>query len=678
MSSKEEVKKQIEQLSEKLHHLNTKYYIDGVSEISDQEFDQMLQQLQQLEEAHPELLLPNSPTQRVGGAPTKNFPTVKHEVPMLSLSNTYNKEDLIEFDTRIQKDLGIQPEMVCELKYDGVAISLIYENGILSKAVTRGNGEEGDEITNNAKTIKTLPLQLRGNFPEKLEVRGEVFMSKDSFEKNNERIIAENEIRKSEGKKEQPLLANPRNACAGALKQQDPKKVAERNLNVYIYGIVGNYDSIKNHYDALKTLQAWGFNIPNSFEKVKNIDEVWDFITKWDKDRFNLPLETDGVVIKIDQEDLRRKLGNTAKSPRWAIAYKYKAEAAKTKLREITYQVGRTGAITPVANLEPVQLAGTTVKRASLHNANEIERLELFEGDYVYVEKGGEIIPKITGIDKTMREEDATPVEFIDKCPDCDTVLIRIEGEAQHYCPNTISCPPQVKGRIQHFVSRKAMNIDSLGGETIEQLIEKGLISNYADLYELDATKLEAMERFKQKSIDNLLSGIEASKNIPYEKVLFALGIRHVGSTISEKLTEVFKNIDTLFEATKEQIADVYEVGERIAESIVEFRNSEDNIELIKQLKKHQLQFELVEKENAGTLNDKLFVCTGTFSVYSRNEIHDLIKQNGGKVRTSISAKIDYLVAGEKAGSKLKKAEGLGITVLTEEQFGQLLIGDND
>ncbi|MBD0402183.1 NAD-dependent DNA ligase LigA [Flammeovirga sp. EKP202] len=678
MSSKEEVKKQIEQLSEKLHDLNTKYYIDGVSEVSDQEFDQMLQQLQQLEEAHPEFLTPDSPTQRVGGAPTKNFPTVRHEVPMLSLSNTYNKEDLIEFDTRIQKDLGIQPEMVCELKYDGVAISLIYENGVLAKAVTRGNGEEGDEITNNAKTIKTLPLKLRGDFPAKLEVRGEVFMSKDSFEKNNEKIIAENEIRKSEGKKEQPLLANPRNACAGALKQQDPKKVAERNLDVYIYGIVGDYDTIKNHFDALKTLQSWGFNIPNSFEKAKDIDEVWNFITKWDKERFNLPLETDGVVVKIDQEDLRRKLGNTAKSPRWAIAYKYKAEAAKTKLKSITYQVGRTGAITPVANLEPVQLAGTTVRRASLHNANEIERLELFEGDYVFVEKGGEIIPKITGIDKTMRETDATAVEFIDKCPDCGTDLIRIEGEAQHYCPNDKSCPPQVKGRIQHFVSRKAMNIDSLGGETIEQLIDKGLISNYADLYTLTATKLEAMERFKQKSIDNLLSGVEASKNIPYEKVLFALGIRHVGSTIAEKLTEVFKNIDALFSATEEQIADVYEVGGRIAESIVEFRNDADNMALIEQLKSHELQFELVEKENTGTLNEKLFVCTGTFSVYSRNELHDLIKQNGGKVRTSISAKIDYLVAGEKAGSKLKKAESLGITVLTEEEFGQLLKGNND
>lgn len=676
--SLEKIKEEVDQLTAKLHDLNTKYYIDGVQEVSDQEFDQMLQRLSVIEEKHPELQSPNSPTQRVGGAPTKNFPTVKHETPMLSLSNTYNKDDLLEFEKRIEKELGEKPDLVCELKYDGVALSLMYENGFLVKAVTRGNGEEGDEVTNNAKTIKTVPLRLRGNFPSKLEVRGEVFMSKNSFEKNNEIINHENEIREKEGKKPQLLLANPRNACAGALKQQDPKKVSERNLDMYVYGIVGDYDSIKNHYDALKTLQSWGFNIPNTFEKVSSIDAVWDFITKWNKERFNLPLETDGVVIKVDEVNLRKKLGNTAKSPRWAIAYKYKAEAAKTRLESITYQVGRTGAITPVANLQAVQLAGTTVKRASLHNANEIARLELHEGDYVYVEKGGEIIPKITGVDKTLREESTKEVQFITKCPSCATELIRIEGEVQHYCPNEKGCTPQVKGRIQHFVSRKAMNIDSLGGETIEQLIEKGLISNYADLYSLTSESLSKMDRFKEKSIENLLKGVEESKQIPYEKVLFALGIRHVGSTIAEKLSEVFKNIDSLFNATKEQIAEVYEVGDRIAESIIDFRNDIENVQLINKLKEYNIQFEVVEKEIKGTLEDKLFVCTGSFHDLTRNQIHDMIKENGGKVRTSISAKIDYLVAGEKAGSKLKKAESLGITVLTEEQFSQLLKENND
>lgn len=673
--SLEKARIEVEQLSIKLHNLNTKYYVDGVQEVSDQEFDKMLEHLQQLEKDYPSLLLPNSPSQRVGGTPTKNFPTVKHDVPMLSLSNTYNKEDLLEFDKRVQKDLGDEVELVCELKYDGVALSLIYENGILVRAVTRGNGIEGDDVTNNAKTINTVPLQLRGDYPEKLEVRGEVFMSKESFKQNNEVIIAENEVRKAEGKKELLLLANPRNACAGTLKQQDPKKVSERNLDMYVYGIIGDYETINTHFDALKTLQAWGFNIPNTFEKVKDIDGVWSFIQKWDKQRHELPLETDGVVIKVDREDLRKKLGNTAKSPRWAIAYKYKAEAAKTKLESITYQVGRTGAITPVANLDAVQLAGTTVKRASLHNANEIQRLDLHQDDFVYVEKGGEIIPKITGVDKTLRKEDAEIVHFIDACPACSTQLIRIEGEAQHYCPNDKSCPPQVKGRIQHFVSRKAMNIDSLGGETIDQLIEKGLINTYADLYTLTEERLSSMDRFKKKSIDNLINGVEASKLIPYEKVLFALGIRHVGSTIAEKLSEVFKNIDELFSATKEQIAEVYEVGERIAESIVEFRNDEDNLKVIDELKTYGVQFVVQEKEEIGTLEDKLFVCTGTFNIYSRNEMHDLIKQHGGKVRTSISAKIDYLVAGEKAGSKLKKAESLGITVLTEEQFGELLKG---
>ncbi|MBB6460587.1 NAD-dependent DNA ligase LigA [Flammeovirga kamogawensis] len=672
----EKAKERVDELSKKLHDLNKRYYVDGVQDISDQEFDLMMHELQELEVNFPTLLKTTSPTQRVGGEPTKNFKTVAHESPMLSLSNTYNKEDLIEFNDRILKDLNTQVDYVCELKYDGVAISLIYEHGALIQAVTRGDGVQGDDVTVNARTIRSLPLQLVGDYPERFEVRGEVFMSKNSFLENNKRIEFENVERVANNKKAQVLLANPRNACAGALKQQDPKKVAERKLDVYIYGIVGQVENITTHFDGLNKLKEWGFNLPNTYERVKSIDEVWAFIERWGDDRHNLPLETDGVVIKVDSEEFHKKLGATAKSPRWAIAYKYKAEAAKTLLKSVTYQVGRTGAITPVANLEAVQLAGTTVRRASLHNANEMARLDLHINDKVYVEKGGEIIPKITGVDVSERDQEAKPLEFITNCPACNSVLERQEGEAQHYCLNITSCPPQVKGRIQHFVARKAMNIDSIGGETIDQLIEKGLISDVADFYDLTPEALsEKMERFKDKSIENLLNGVEASKNIPYERVLFALGIRHVGSTIAEKLCEVFKNIEELLSATEEQIAEVYEVGGQIAKSIISFKEVPENLVLIERLKNAGLQFEVIEKETAGTLEDKLFVCTGTFEIFSRNEMHDLIKEHGGKVRTSISAKIDYLVAGEKAGSKLKKAEKLGITVLTEEEFKNLIEG---
>ncbi|NLR92436.1 NAD-dependent DNA ligase LigA [Flammeovirga agarivorans] len=668
-----DAEKRVEELSITLHELNRKYYQEGVSDVSDQDYDQLLKELQRIEEEFPSLVKPNSPTLRVGGEPTKNFENVAHNVPMLSLSNTYDKEDLLDFNERTIKDLNEDVEYVCELKYDGVALSLTYEDGILVRAVTRGDGVKGDDVTANAKTIRSIPIQLNGDYPSQFEVRGEVFMSKKSFDINNEKIAIENEERISKGNKPQPLLANPRNAAAGALKQQDPKKVAERKLDMYVYGIVTEIEGIDTHYDGLVKLKEWGFNLSPTFEKENSIEGVWDYITRWDKKRHDLPLETDGVVIKVNKEEFHKKLGNTAKSPRWAIAYKYKAEAAKTELEFVTYQVGRTGAITPVANLAAVQLAGTTVRRASLHNANEIARLDLHYHDMVYVEKGGEIIPKITGVDKTERNEKNKPVEFITHCPACDTELIRKEGEAQHYCPNKETCPPQVKGRIQHFVSRKAMNIDSIGGETIDQLIGKGLIKDVADLYQLDSDKLSVMERFKQKSIDNLLNGIEASKSIPYERVLFALGIRNVGSTISEKLCEAFPTIEELEKATIEQISELYDVGNTVGEEIVSFFAVEENKALVTRLQEAGLQFKLEKKNTLDTLEGKSFVCTGKFYEFSRNEIHDLIKLHGGTVKTSISKNVDYLVAGEKAGSKLKKAEDLGLQVLTEEDFKQLI-----
>ncbi|MBB3696402.1 NAD-dependent DNA ligase LigA [Flammeovirga yaeyamensis] len=667
-----EAEQRVEELSNQIHDLDKKYR-EGAPDISDQEFDIMMNELIQLESDYPELLKVTSPSQRVGGEVSQNFENVAHAIPMLSLSNTYDKEDLTDFDDRIKKDINLdQVEYVCELKYDGVALSLTYENGILVRAVTRGDGIKGDDITKNARTIKSIPLQLTGEFPDILEVRGEVFMSKNSFEENNLKISVENEIRRQKGNKEQPLLANPRNAAAGALKQLDPKKVAEKKLDMYAYQIASDYEKITSHYDGLLRLKAWGFNIPDTFEINSDIDKVWDYITSWDQKRKDLPLETDGVVIKVNQMDLHKKLGNTAKSPRWAIAYKYKAEAAKTPLLSITYQVGRTGAITPVANLEPVQLAGTTVRRASLHNANEIERLDLHYNDVVYVEKGGEIIPKITGVDKTSRREGATKVNYIENCPACNSTLERKEGEAQHYCKN-YECPPQIKGRIQHFVSRKAMNIDSLGGETIEQLISIGLIKDAGDLYSLTEEKLSQLDRFKEKSINKLLSGIEESKNIPYEQVIFALGIRSVGSTISEKLAEVFTDIDKLAEATEEEIAELYDVGSTVAVEVKKFFNSDVQLEFLDKLKSAGLKFKLEKQEVKDTLESKSFVCTGKFSIYSRNEMHALIKQNGGSVKTSISKNVDYLVAGEKAGSKLKKATELGITVLTEEEFSEMI-----
>ncbi|ANQ48508.1 NAD-dependent DNA ligase LigA [Flammeovirga sp. MY04] len=667
-----EAEQRVEELSNQIHDLDKKYR-EGAPDISDQEFDIMMNELIQLESDYPELLKVTSPSQRVGGEVSQNFENVAHAIPMLSLSNTYDKEDLTDFDDRIKKDINLdQVEYVCELKYDGVALSLTYENGILVRAVTRGDGVKGDDITKNARTIKSIPLQLTGEFPDILEVRGEVFMSKNSFEENNLKISAENEIRRQKGNKEQPLLANPRNAAAGALKQLDPKKVAEKKLDMYAYQIASDYEGITSHYDGLLRLKAWGFNIPDTFEINSDIDKVWDYITSWDQKRKDLPLETDGVVIKVNQMDLHKKLGNTAKSPRWAIAYKYKAEAAKTPLLSITYQVGRTGAITPVANLEPVQLAGTTVRRASLHNANEIERLDLHYNDNVYVEKGGEIIPKITGVDKTSRREGATKVNYIENCPACNSTLERKEGEAQHYCKN-YECPPQIKGRIQHFVSRKAMNIDSLGGETIEQLISIGLIKDAGDLYSLTEEKLSQLDRFKEKSINKLLSGIEESKNIPYEQVIFALGIRSVGSTISEKLAEVFTDIDKLAEATEEEIAELYDVGSTVAVEVKKFFNSDVQLEFLNKLKSAGLKFKLEKQEVKDILESKSFVCTGKFSIYSRNEMHALIKQNGGSVKTSISKNVDYLVAGEKAGSKLKKATELGITVLTEEEFSEMI-----
>ncbi|OHX65487.1 NAD-dependent DNA ligase LigA [Flammeovirga pacifica] len=670
-----EAEKRVEELSKLLNKLDIKYR-EGTPDISDQEYDDLMNELILLEKNHTSLLKVTSPSQRVGGEPSKNFENVAHNLPMLSLSNTYDKEDLIDFNDRIKKDLTIdEVEYVCELKYDGVALSLTYENGILVRAVTRGDGVKGDDITRNARTIKSIPLQILGDCPPILEVRGEVFMSKTSFEKNNIKISEENEIRRSKGNKEQPLLANPRNAAAGALKQLDPKKVSEKQLDMYAYQIASEDEKITSHFEGLEALKNWGFNIPDTFEVRSDIDEVWDYINQWSEKRKDLPLETDGVVIKVNKMELHNKLGNTAKSPRWAIAYKYKAEAAKTPLLSITYQVGRTGAITPVANLAPVQLAGTTVRRASLHNANEIERLDLHYEDIVYVEKGGEIIPKITGVDKLARKESAKKVEYISHCPSCNSELERKEGEAQHYCRNW-ECIPQIKGRIQHFVSRKAMNIDSLGGETIDQLIKIGLIKDAGDLYSLKPEDLNQLDRFGDKSISKLLAGIEESKNIPYEQVIFALGIRSVGSTISEKLAEAFTTIDALADASEEEIAELYDVGGTVAVEVKKFFNSELQLFFLEKLKNAGIKFELEKQDVKDTLDGKSFVCTGKFSIYSRNEMHAEIKKNGGSVKTSITKNVDYLVAGEKAGSKLKKATELGITILTEDDFAKMITNE--
>lgn len=662
------MKEKIQQLRDELNQHNYNYYVLDTPTISDYEFDQKLKELQALEQAHPEFYDENSPTVRVGGSITKNFLTVVHEYRMYSLDNSYSKEDIEEWEQRIIKTLGSEDiSFTCELKYDGASIDLLYEDGKLKQATTRGDGIQGDDITANVRTIGSVPLQLRGDYPQRFYIRGEIVMPKKAFERLNQERVAAGE---------DPFM-NPRNTASGSLKLQDTAEVAKRGLDCLLYFLVGD-TGIATQFESLEKAREWGFKVPNYSRLCHSTQEVMDFINEWDTKRHTLPYETDGVVIKVNNVAQQQELGYTSKSPRWAMAYKYKAEQVDTQLESISYQVGRTGAITPVANLKPVLLAGTIVKRASLHNADQIEKLDIHIGDWVYVEKGGEIIPKIVGVNLDKREPDAVPVNYITHCPECDTELVRNEGEAQHYCPNTYHCPPQITGKIQHFISRKAMDIEGLGEETVELLFRSGVIENYADLYEITVEKLLPLERMAKKSAENIVKGIEKSKEVPFERVLFALGIRYVGETVAKKLARHYKNITALENTTVEQLVEVDEIGNQIATSVVNFFQEEYNKELINRLKEYGLQFELSAEATAGqtdTLKGKTFVVSGVFSLYSRDELKALIEQHGGKVGSSISSKTDYVIAGDKMGpSKREKAESLGVKIIDEVAFQSLII----
>lgn len=666
----QEAKKRIEQLTEEINYHNELYYQKNKTEISDFEFDQLLQELIKLEKDFPEYCLPDSPTQRVGGTITKEFPAVVHQYPMLSLGNTYSFDELSDFDGRVARALdGEAYDYFCELKFDGISISLIYEDGLLKRAVTRGDGVRGDDVTTNIKTIRSLPLRIKHkNLPPKFEVRGEVFLPKDIFKQLNKE-------REDIGEE---TYANARNTASGTVKMQDSAEVARRKLDCYVYYLLGEELDIESQSDAIHHLEKWGFQVSPTYQKCKNIQHVFEYINLWEKKRTELPLETDGVVVKVNSLSQQERLGFTAKSPRWAISYKYKAESISTELKGITYQVGRTGAVTPVAELEPVFLAGTTVKRASLHNANEIARLDLRVGDYVFVEKGGEIIPKVTGVDLDKRKESLKPLLYITHCPECNTKLVRKEGEANHYCPNEEGCPPQIKGRIEHFIQRKAMDIDSLGEQTIKQLFDMGLVKTPADLYDLTKEELLKLEKVKDKSAQNMLDGITQSKAQPFESVLFAIGIRYVGKTVAEKLARHFKNIDALASANEEQLLEAPEVGEKIAQSVYEFFQNRKNQEEIQRLKNAGLQFELVSHEPAllsNALEGKTFVVSGVFEKYEREQIKEVIQSHGGKVLSSISGKLDYLLAGENMGpAKKEKAEKFGVQIISEADF-DLMIG---
>lgn len=670
-----EAKNKIQELTQEINQHNYNYYMLSNPTISDYDFDMLLEQLIKLEQEFPEFADDNSPSKRVGGEVTKEFETVKHKYPMLSLGNSYSKEEIIDFETRIKKLVEDEIEYVCELKYDGVAIGITYVNGKLSRALTRGDGTQGDDITTNVKTIKSIPLQLIGNdFPQEFEIRGELFLPKNVFE----------ELNKEREEIGEQLYANARNTASGTIKMQDSAVVAQRKLDSYLYFVLGENLPFKTHFESIETAGKWGFKVPkeknNFIKKCKTIDEIFDFINYWDKKRNELNFDIDGVVIKVNNYRQQEEMGFTAKTPKWAIAYKFKAEQVKTKLLEITYQVGRTGAITPVANLQPVLLAGTTVKRASLHNADQIEKLDIREGDWVFVEKGGEIIPKIVGVEARQRDIFSQPTQYITHCPECNTKLERTEGDAKHFCPNEWGCPPQIKGKMQHFISRKAMNIDGLGEETIEQLYNAGLVKNIVDLYRLTKEQLLPLERMAEKSVNNLLKGLEDSKKVPFERVLFAIGIRYVGETVAKKLARHFKNIDAIKTATFEELIAADEIGDKIAESIIHFFTVEQNQQLIENLKEIGLQFSLSEQQlenRSEKLAGLTFVVSGVFTLFSRDELKNLIEQNGGKVSGSISKKTSYIVAGENMGpSKLEKATELGVAIIDEQQFsGMIQIG---
>ncbi|GAB5401471.1 MAG: NAD-dependent DNA ligase LigA [Aureisphaera sp.] len=650
-------------LRDELREHNYNYYVLDNPTISDYEFDMKLKELQELEAKHPEFYDPNSPTLRVGGEVTKNFETVPHTYRMYSLDNSYSKEDLEDWEKRIKKLVDGDIQYTCELKYDGASMSLTYENGKLVRAVTRGDGFQGDNVTTNVKTIKSVPLQLKGDYPPLFEIRGEIVLPFKGFNKMNEERVAAGE---------EPYR-NPRNTASGSLKLQDSGEVAKRPLECLLYSIKGERLGISTQFENLEKARAWGFKVPNEARLAQSIEDVLEYINYWDVHRHDLPYETDGVVIKVNNLQQQEELGHTSKAPRWAMAYKFKAEQASTVLNGITYQVGRTGAITPVANLEPVELAGTIVKRASLHNADQIAKLDVREGDTVFVEKGGEIIPKIMGVDLSKRKENTTETQYISSCPECHTQLVRNEGEAQHYCPNASGCPPQIAGRIQHYISRKAMDIEGLGGETVVLLVENQLIENYADLYELTVAQVIPLERMAEKSAENLVQGIEASKQIPFERVLFALGIRYVGETVAKKLARHYKSIDALMEATEEDLVAVDEIGDRIAESVVSFFNDEENVTIVDRLKGYGVQLQISEEEMANqtdTLQGKTFVVSGVFAKVSRNELKKLIEDNGGKVSGSISGKTSFVVAGDNMGpSKRTKAESLGVPIISEDDF---------
>ena len=664
-----EAQNRIEKLSEELNTHNYNYYVLSEPTISDQEFDFLLKELEELEKQFPELASDLSPTKRVGGDITKKFETVVHRYPMLSLSNSYSEEEIMDWEARLKKLADGPIEYVCELKYDGVAIGIRYENGRLSRAVTRGDGTQGEDISANVKTIRTIPLTLKGDYPDDFEIRGEIFFPKANFE-------AINRQREELG---EPVFANPRNSASGTLKSQDSKVVAERGLDCYLYGVYGDDLPTESHLDSVLKAQSWGFKVPlqkdKYIHKTDSIEGIMDFIHYWDKERYNLPFDIDGIVIKVNNYIQQQDLGFTAKSPRWAIAYKFKAERVSTKLEEVTYQVGRTGAITPVANLTPVLLGGTIVKRASLHNADQIEKLDLYLGDEVYVEKGGEIIPKIVGVNVDSRLSGASKVNFIENCPECNAELFRREGEAQHFCTNDLECPPQVKGRMEHFISRKAMNIDGLGAETIDLLYQKDLARTVADLYDLTFDQVVNLDRMADKSANNLLKGIQESKNIPFERVLFALGIRFVGETVAKKLASAFKNIDAIAAATYDQLIATDEIGEKIAIAVQQFFQDQRSHEIISRLKQAGLQFEMEEVAlDSTSLEGKTFVVSGVFSKFSRDEIKDLIEKNGGKNVGSISAKTSYVLAGENMGpAKLEKASSLGIPIISEDDFIEMI-----
>lgn len=658
-------KDRIDQLRALLNEQNYRYYVLNDPLISDFEYDKLMRELQDLEQANPQYADPNSPTQRVGSDRANQFASVTHRFPMQSLSNTYSREEVTDFDTRIQKEVG-EVEYVCELKFDGTSISLLYEHGQLVRAATRGDGAVGDDVTENVRTIRSIPLQLRGGgYPDLFEIRGEILMPYKSFERLN---------REREDIGETPF-ANPRNAAAGSLKQQSSAVTASRDLDAYLYMLAGDEMPYATHYESLLAARQWGFKVSDQMKLCRNLDEVMDFIRYWDKARESLPFATDGVVIKVNSYAMQKQLGSTAKAPRWAVAYKFKAEQALTRLLSVDFQVGRTGAITPVANLEPVQLAGTVVKRASLHNAEQIALLDIRLGDMVYVEKGGEIIPKITEVELSERPAESQPFEFITRCPECGTELVKYEGEARHYCPNSSSCPPQIVGRIVHFISRKAMNIEGLGDETVQLLYDNGLVHDISDLYTLKRADLVRLPRLGEKSADNILRNIEASKQVPFARVLFAIGIRFIGETTAKILARQFKNIDALIHADPEQLIEAEEVGEKIARSIIEYFADAGNMRIVERLRSYGLQFQNQVQEGA---TDRLaglnFVISGTFVHHSRDQLKELIERHGGRNLSGVSSNVNYLLAGQNIGpAKLAKVSKLGVKMINEEEFMQML-----